>query len=167
MLPTASRLKSHLPKILLRRGRIFCLCPARVLQTPYKAPLTTGKKPGRVLLQPNPLKKPLAAESYYAHWLRSSWSTWPMMTTMQASAHSWQVTAGSCWLTGLVLPVKFTLPASASSIRIAVQLQACCWPWLAGCLVLSRLLFLLCRLTSNGKAWQTQLKALGRMTCRT
>ena len=96
VLPTASRLKSHLPKILLRRGRIFCLCPARVLQTPYKAPLTTGKKPGRVFLQPNPLKKPLAAESYYAHWLRSSWSTWPMMTTMQASAHSWQVTAGSC-----------------------------------------------------------------------
>ena len=66
MLPTASRLKSHLPKILLRRGRIFCLCPACVLQKPYKAPLATGKKPGRVLLQPSPLKKPLAAESYFA-----------------------------------------------------------------------------------------------------
>ena len=31
MLPTASRLKSHLPKILLRHGRIFCLCPAHAL----------------------------------------------------------------------------------------------------------------------------------------
>ena len=67
VLPTASRPpQRNLPKILLRRGRIFWLCPACVLQTPYKAPLTTGKKPGRTLLQPNPLKKPFAAESYYA-----------------------------------------------------------------------------------------------------
>ena len=46
MLPAASRLKSHLPKILLRRGRIFCLCPARTLQaSPHH-----GKEAGKRVL---------------------------------------------------------------------------------------------------------------------
>ena len=72
VLPTASRLKSHLPKILLRRGRIFCLVPclwsqdpcscnqalwrsrlgpspffAAALLTPYKPSLTIEKKLGK------------------------------------------------------------------------------------------------------------------------
>ena len=45
MLPTASRLKSHLPKILLRRGRIFCLVPCLCsADALYKAPLATGSQ---------------------------------------------------------------------------------------------------------------------------
>ena len=91
MLPTASRLKSHLPKILLRRGRIFCLVPclwsqdpcscnqafwrsrlgpspffAAALLTSYKPSLTIEKKPGsafRVGMSP---ERPLAPKSYCA-----------------------------------------------------------------------------------------------------
>ena len=45
VLPTASRLKSHLPKILLRRGRIFCLAPCLCAAGAlYKAPLATGSQ---------------------------------------------------------------------------------------------------------------------------
>ena len=42
VLPTASRLKSHSPKILLRRGRIF----ACAVLPPCKPSFTTEKKPG-------------------------------------------------------------------------------------------------------------------------
>ena len=54
------------PKSYYAAVGFFCLCPACVLQTPYKAPRATGQKPGRVLLQLSPLNKPLAAESYFA-----------------------------------------------------------------------------------------------------
>ena len=68
MLPTASRLKSHLPKILLRRGRIFCLCPAHTLQPILHQRKEAGKrvKPGSAFCVAKSPERPLAPKSYCA-----------------------------------------------------------------------------------------------------
>ena len=89
VLPTASRLKSHSPKILLRRGRIFCLRRAPTLQAilhhrkeagataprwdflsvpgshPASHPSPQKRSREARSVKPGLLKKPLVAKSYY------------------------------------------------------------------------------------------------------